>query len=145
MLCFHGHFSIHGRDLIYNESSLIKYYKYLGALFWQAGTMEQLRHCLCALKKMMEVVWEQLRRTMQIKAFRLNKYENSGKVFEYFHLFKPYTCASCRNLKLHVNYGSGFKFLVCVAFHVLKCSILFAFSCLFDPALDFGKHWIYIY
>ena len=76
---------------------------------------------------------------MQIKAFRLNKYGNGG-VFEYSDPFKPYTCASCRNLKLHGNYDSGFKFLVCVAFHVLKCSTQLAFSCLFDPALDFGKY-----
>ena len=52
----------------------------LSGLFWQAGTMEQLTHCFCALEQITQVVWEQLRRTMQMKAFRLNKYENYGKV-----------------------------------------------------------------
>ena len=40
--------------------------------------MEQLGHCSCALKQITEVVGEQLRRTMQMKAFRLNEYENCG-------------------------------------------------------------------
>ena len=42
--------------------------------------MEQLCHCLCALKQITEVVGEQLRGTMQMKAFRLNKYDNCSKV-----------------------------------------------------------------
>ena len=42
--------------------------------------MEQLNHCLCELKQITEVVSEQLRRTMQMMAFRLNKYENCSEV-----------------------------------------------------------------
>ena len=52
--------------------------------------MEQLSHCLCALKPNTEVASEQLRRTMQMKAFRLNKYENCGKGFKYFDPFELY-------------------------------------------------------
>ena len=40
--------------------------------------MEQLNYCLCALKQITEVIREQLRRTIQMKAFRLNEYENCG-------------------------------------------------------------------
>ena len=42
--------------------------------------MKQLSHCLCELKQITEAVSEQLRRIMQMKAFRLNKYESCGKV-----------------------------------------------------------------
>ena len=47
--------------------------------------MEQSGHCLCALKPIMVVVCEQLRRTLQMKAFRLNEYENCGQVLRYFN------------------------------------------------------------
>ena len=55
MLCFHVDVDFIVEIWLYNESSLIKYDKYL-------------------------VTWEQLRRAMQmiIKAFRLNEYENCG-------------------------------------------------------------------
>ena len=53
--------------------------KYLGAFGLVLVSMNNgtLGHCLCALKQITEVVVrEQLRRTMQMKAFRLNEYEN---------------------------------------------------------------------
>ena len=49
------------------------------------GTFKSLFVCT---KANSEVVWEQLRRTMQIKAFRLNKYEDCGKVLKYFDAFE---------------------------------------------------------
>ena len=42
------------------------------------------------IKANSDMVWEQLRRTMQMKAFRLNKYENCGKVLKYFDAFELY-------------------------------------------------------
>ena len=51
--------------------------------------MEQLSQRLCALKQITEVISEQLRRTMQMKAFRLNKYENCSKV-KYSDSFELY-------------------------------------------------------
>ena len=46
------------------------------------GTIKSL--FVCTEANYREVVWEQLRHTMQMKAFRLNKYENNGKVLKYF-------------------------------------------------------------
>ena len=74
----------------------------LSGLFWQAGTMEQLIHCFCALEQITQLVLEQLRRTMQMKAFRLNKYENYGKVFTYFDLLVLYLAV--RSLNCILNY-----------------------------------------
>ena len=51
--------------------------------------MEQLSQRLCALKQITEVISEQLRRTIQMKAFRLNKYENCSKV-KYSDSFELY-------------------------------------------------------
>ena len=45
-------------------------------------------------------------------------------------------------LELHGRYGLEFKSLVPATFDVLELFILFAFSCLFDLALDFGKYQI---
>ena len=52
------------------------YDKYLDAF----GFVLVSRNNLCALKQITEVVREQLRRTMQMKAFRLNEYENSDSL-----------------------------------------------------------------
>ena len=65
LLCFHGNMLLMLKTWLYNVNPL-----------W-------FNHCLCALKPTTEVVWEQLRRTMQIKAFRLNEYENCGKILKY--------------------------------------------------------------
>ena len=73
-------------SLIINMISILV----LSDLFWWAGTLEQLSHCSCVLKQITKVVWEQLRCTMQMKAFRLNKYENCGKVLKYFDAFQLY-------------------------------------------------------
>ena len=62
----------------------------LSGLFWQTESMEKVSHCLCSLEQIAEVVWEQLRRTTQMKVFRLNKYENCGKILKYFDAFELY-------------------------------------------------------
>ena len=45
-------------------------------------------------------------------------------------------------LELYGRYGLEFKFLVSATFDVSELFILFAFSCLFDPAVDIGKYQI---
>ena len=51
---------------------------------------------------------------MQMKAFRLNEYENCGKVLKYSDPFELYTVnvQPYGKRKLHDNDGLGFKFLV---------------------------------
>ena len=74
-------FMTHDETWLYNEILLDhKYDKYLGAFGLVLVSMNngQLGHCLRALKQITKVVWEQLRRTMQMTAFRLNEYENCG-------------------------------------------------------------------
>ena len=53
--------------------------------------MEQLSHCLCALKQIMEsLIGERLRCTMQMKALRLNEYEKCDQVIisDLFELYR---------------------------------------------------------
>ena len=64
MLCFHGNMSIYDEDLSYNHTTTILFdliwqvsWRFRGFVFGKLeGTMEQLSHCLCALKQITEVV-----------------------------------------------------------------------------------------
>ena len=83
-------------------------------------------------------------------AFRLNKYENCGKVLKRFDAFGLYrvTVLTIGTLKVSSELWLIRLFIPIdvkttpVEFHVLKCFFIFAsFSRLFDPALEFGIIW----
>ena len=111
--------------------------------------MEQSDHCLCTLTQITEVVWEQLRYTMQMKAFRPNEYENCNKVNTLFRpcelhkvivlALRSLNCIATRGLgfillQMSLKWGDNMTYVS--RFNIMSFTRS-TFSCSFDPALDF--------
>ena len=107
----------------------------LSGMLSQAGTMEQLIHCFCALEQITQVVWEQLRRTMPMKTFRLNKHENYGKVLTYFDLFVLYLAVRSLNCILNQN---SYSFVSPFKDFQIKVIYTLCILMLISPSL---RHW----